>query len=248
MEGLTYLKPGLTLVCLLLTGGLLAECRGRTKVGRRLIKAGVLLLFFWTWRPAATVFVGTLEWWYPPERLPAKNVQALVVLSAAFYAPNPPQPRTVPGFQTYLRCRHAAWLYQNGWQAPVVVSGGGQGDRVMAEIMREALVKEGVPTERIWFEGQSRSTYENAVYTARMLQPQGIRRIALVTEAYHMARSERLFRRQGFDVEPAPCAYRTLDFDCKLGQWLPDARALEINEDTLHEWVGMVWYAANGRT
>ena len=138
-----------------------------------------------------------------------------------------------------MRCRYAAWLYREGWRIPVVVSGGRQGDRVLAAIMREVLVAEGVPWETIWLEGVSNSTRENAAYTAKLLLPRGIRRIVLVTEAYHMRRAERDFRKERFEVEPAPCAYRSAEFTGNWQQWIPNSRAIEINEDTLHEWLAM---------
>jgi uncharacterized SAM-binding protein YcdF (DUF218 family) len=234
-----YLQLGLTLVLVLLAAGFLARKRGAQKVAGRLFGAAAAFLLLWSWMPAAALGVRTLEHSYPLDHLPGREAQAIVVLASNFYAPNPPRPRSVPGWGTYLRCRHAAWLYREGWRMPVVASGGRQGDRVLAEIMRDALVAEGVPREAIWLEGESDSTQENAAFTAKLLLPRGIRRIVLVTEAYHMRRAERDFRKEGFEVEPAPCSYRSAEFDGHWEQWIPNARAIAINENTLHEWLGL---------
>src|ERR1022692_1128753 len=234
-----YLQPGLTLVLLLLAAGVLARKRGAQKLAGRLFGAAAVFLLLWSWMPAAAIGAWTLERRYPQERLPGRDAQAIVVLASSFYAPNPPRPRTVPGWGMYLRCRHAAWLYREGWRMPVVTSGGREGDRVMAEIMRDALVAEGVPRENIWIEGESDSTQENAAFSAKLLLPRGIRRIVLVTDAYHMRRSERDFLKEGFDVEPAPCSYRSAEFEGRWGQFVPNARAVTINENTLHEWLAL---------
>jgi uncharacterized SAM-binding protein YcdF (DUF218 family) len=234
-----YLQPGLTLVLVLLAAGFLARKFGKQKVAGRLFGAAAGFLLLWSWMPAAALGAWTLERWYSQQRLPGRDAQAMVVLASSFYAPNPPQPRSVPGWGMYLRCRHAAWLYREGWRMPVVTSGGRQGDRVMAEIMRDALLTEGVPQENIWLEGESDSTQENAAFSAKLLLPRGIRRIILVTEAYHMRRAERDFRKEGFEVEPAPCAYRSAEFDGRWEQWVPNAHAIEINENTLHEWLAL---------
>jgi uncharacterized SAM-binding protein YcdF (DUF218 family) len=234
-----YLQLGLTLVLALLAAGFLARRHGAQKLAARLTGAGAVFLLVWSWMPTAALGAWTLERWYSQERLPERDAEAIVVLASSFYSPNPPQPRSVPGWGTYLRCRHAAWLYREGWRMPVVASGGRQGDRVMAEIMRDALVAEGVPRENIWLEGESDSTRENAAFSAKLLLPRGIRRIVLVTEAYHMRRAERYFRKEGFEVEPAPCAYRSAEFDGRWQQWVPNARAIEINENTLHEWLAL---------
>jgi uncharacterized SAM-binding protein YcdF (DUF218 family) len=234
-----YLQPGLTLALALLAAGSLARKRGAQKLAGRLFGAAAVFLLLWSWMPAAALAAWTLERRYPQERLPGRDAQAIVVLASSFYAPNPPRPRSVPGWGMYLRCRHAAWLYREGWRMPVVASGGRQGDRVMADIMRDALIAEGVPRENIWLEGESDSTRENAAFSAKLLLPRGIRRIVLVTEAYHMRRAERDFRKEGFEVDPAPCAYRSAEFDWRWEQWVPNARAITINENTLHEWVAL---------
>ena len=44
------------------------------------------------------------------------------------------------------------------------------------------------------------TTKENAVFTAAILQPQGVRRIVLVTDEPHMWRSVLVFRAYGFKV------------------------------------------------
>jgi hypothetical protein len=65
--------------------------------------------------------------------------------------------------------------------------------------------------------------------------------LILVTDAYHMLRSERCFRKEGIDVVPAACAYRSFS---KLHgmDLLPSWEAISWNEDILHESLGLLWY------
>jgi uncharacterized SAM-binding protein YcdF (DUF218 family) len=50
----------------------------------------------------------------------------------------------------------------------------------------------------------ARNTYENATATRRLLQDGSI---LLVSSASHLPRAAALFRKQGFQVTPAPCGY-----------------------------------------
>ena len=246
MNGLTYIAPIVPLAVLTLMVGSLALWRQRWKIGQWAVTIGTVVIFLWSWPPVTTLLAGTLEWRYPRHHLPSKNMQAIVVLSSNFNAPEPPFPRTIPGFGTYLRCRCASWLHQNGWMLPVVVTGGRVGDRVIAAVMKETLIKEGVPSSDIWSEEESSSTYENALYTARLLLPRGIRKVVLVTETYHMLRAELCFRKLGFEVAPAPCGSTVFD-GRDLEDWLPNAAAIRKNDAVFHEWVGLAWYALRGR-
>jgi uncharacterized SAM-binding protein YcdF (DUF218 family) len=112
--------------------------------------------------------------------------------------------------------------------------------------MRRALEQMGVPPSEIWTEETSHSTYQSAVLSSEMLRAKGVNKILLVTEAYHMQRAERSFRKQGLDVVPASCGFR----HPLQGSWLeflPDWQAIAWNEDNLHEIGGLAWYKISGR-
>ncbi len=122
---------------------------------------------------------------------------------------------------------------------PVLLTGGiaGQGARSEAALMHDVLTQ-ALHTEVRWVEGQSLTTRENARLSAGMLQPLGIERIVLVTSASHMARAQRNFSAQGFDVWPAPTDY--------LGQlpfaWhllLPSVEGLARSNTALREWLAI---------
>ncbi len=93
-------------------------------------------------------------------------------------------------------------------------------------------------------EEKSRTTHENAVYGAEILRTHGIRKIVLVTEAYHMPRSERCFRNEALEVTPAACNFRR--FAPSVGFFMPGWKAIEENELALHEGVGLLFYWARG--
>jgi len=59
-----------------------------------------------------------------------------------------------------------------------------------------------------------------------------------------MPRAERAFQKQGLQVNPAPCGFRT------EGQWydlLPHRIQLQQNADALREWIALGWYLLRGR-
>jgi uncharacterized SAM-binding protein YcdF (DUF218 family) len=81
-------------------------------------------------------------------------------------------------------------------RALVIVSGGRlRGRPAEAPVMREWLVARGLDAARIIVEPDARSTYENVRHCADLIAGQGVRRVTLVTERYHILRSRLLLAR-----------------------------------------------------
>ena len=66
--------------------------------------------------------------------------------------------------------------------------------------MRDLAREAGVPETAVLLERESRNTFENAAYTARLLHAIGKPRIVLVSDRAHLPRAARLFRRAGLEV------------------------------------------------
>lgn len=253
MHVFRYADYGFLGILLLTAAGMLQAARaglfrrGGAR-GLRLILAGWVLLLICGWSPFATAMMGLLEWQAGERTARPGDVQAMVVLSGGLYHVMPPEPAVVPGFGTYSRCRHAAWLYHQGWRVPVVVTGGAAPlGANFADVMAETLRKEGVPPGDILLERRSSSTHENAVFAAQLLHPRGIRRILLVTEAHHMPRARGAFAKAGFEVYVAPCFYRTREFRGTWSDWLlPQLKSVRMFEAALHEFIGLLIYRLQG--
>ena len=109
-----------------------------------------------------------------------------------------------------------------------------------AETMKAVLENEfRVPVT--WMETASSTTYNQASNVMHILGPSGMRRIQLVTHAWHMPRAQAVFTQAGFDVIPAPTQFvepretTVLDF-------MPSASALRDSHHFFHEVLGLAWY------
>jgi uncharacterized SAM-binding protein YcdF (DUF218 family) len=205
--------------------------------------------FLFVWQPFASMAVSVLEHGYSDIPPSDRDAGAIVVLSSSVLPPATPREQTLLGSDTAERCWYGAWLHNHWQELPVIVSGGtGFADPAgtpISEIMARAVQAEGVPPSMIWKEDKSHSTYENALYTARLLRAKGISKIVLVTEAFHMLRAEQCFRKQGIQVIPAACAFRGRS--AMHSQLLPGWQAILWNEDTLHETLGLAYYRMRSR-
>lgn len=140
------------------------------------------------------------------------------------------------------RLRYAARLAKASG-LPVLISGGLDYGNPPSEaaMMAESLQKDFGVTAR-WQEGESRTTWENATFTAAMLSKEGIKRVVLVTHGWHMPRSVWSFEHAGLTVVPAPMGFLGGHSSGPVGGWLPEPKAMWLNGWLLNEGVGAVGY------
>lgn len=109
----------------------------------------------------------------------------------------------ISGGDTAARTAEAISLYKAGW-APKLIFSGAAADKSgpsNAEVMRKQAVSDGVPKGAITIEDLSATTAENAQNTAELVKGMGLRRVILVTSAYHQRRASIEFgKRLGSDV------------------------------------------------
>jgi len=133
----------------------------------------------------------------------------------------------------YLRLERASALFQAGGVSWLVLTGAGVGGD-SALTMRDLAIKKGIPAERILIEDRATTTRENLLLAAPILGERGLRAVALITNASHMGRAERVARRAAPAVRwiPVPVADPG-----------PQER---ICRTRLQEWVKLAWYAVRG--
>ena len=167
---------------------------------------------------------------------------AIVILGGGtyFYAPEYSGQDTV-GAQVLPRLRYGAKLHRENSQ-PILVSGGKPLGNELSEAqqMRASLQQDfHVPVR--WTEETSDNTLENARYSFAALHKIGIKKIYLVTHAWHMPRAAMAFRHAGFEVIEAPVAFTTRH-QTNLLTFLPHADALLGSKIFVHEVIGLLWY------
>jgi uncharacterized SAM-binding protein YcdF (DUF218 family) len=220
--------------------------------------AALLLLLLASNRWVSYSLARTLEWQYiPAGEIPPADV--IILLGGATEPAQAPRPQ-VEVNSAGDRILYAAALYRQNKAPAILVSGGNinwlenRGTTPATDLV-ELLELTGVPRDAIWLEDQSQNTYENALYSARLLRQKGITRVILVTSAMHMPRSMALFRAQGFEPFAAPA-----DFTVTRSGWaeltssptailvnsLPNAGSLALTTNVLKEYIGLLAYRLKG--
>ncbi|MBY0438204.1 MAG: YdcF family protein [Burkholderiales bacterium] len=165
---------------------------------------------------------------------------AIVVIGGGLSREAPEYGSDTVNAATLQRLRHAAWLHRRTG-LPILVSGGRPMDTRLSEAdtMRDALTADFHAAPR-WVEGESLNTRENAVRAQAMLAADAVRRVYLVTHAWHMPRAQRAFEQAGLEVVAAPTGYTSLT-PSPLA-WVPSGQALRNTHLAMREWLGQAWY------
>lgn len=91
-------------------------------------------------------------------------------------------------------------------------------------------------------EDKSLDTYQNAAFSKIAFEKAGLKEptIYLVTSAYHMRRSIRLYEHFGFKVIPAATNFKINHRAKDMWDYLPNAHSLYKSYIALHEYVGLL--------
>ncbi|MGG4033946.1 YdcF family protein [Paenibacillus cisolokensis] len=140
------------------------------------------------WAVAIAAFWIGYQFWAiheykPPKPMPTADVG--IVLGAALWDGEPS-----PALRE--RLDHAVDLYKSGYISRIIVSGGYDYEGAAlteAEGMRNYLVKQQIPGEHIRLENDATNTYENLLYSKKIMDKQGWKSALIITHTFHAKRS-----------------------------------------------------------
>jgi uncharacterized SAM-binding protein YcdF (DUF218 family) len=122
------------------------------------------------------------------------------------------------------------------------------GVRAADKNLVKRLADLGVDSARVNMKPQSRTTSEDALYSAALLKPKPNERWLLVTAAMHMPRAVGCFRVVGFQVEPYPADFVTRGRSGPFASFATGSSALIQLDRAAKEWIGLIAYRLMGRT
>ena len=172
----------------------------------------------------------------------AQRADAIVVLGSGRERADPAWGSDQPTGVGLERQRYAARLAKASG-LPVLTSGGLHYGTPPSEAeLRAVSMREDFGVAVRWKEEGSRTTWENAQMSAAILLPQGIKRVAVVTQAWHMPRAVWSFEQAGFEVVPAPVGFLVADNARPLGGWMPEFKSVWQSGQLINEAVGQAGY------
>jgi uncharacterized SAM-binding protein YcdF (DUF218 family) len=129
---------------------------------------------------------------------------------------------------------------------PILFTGGApdatsSNELTEAELTQKILNNE-FQVQARWLEQQSRTTEENAAFSAKILKQEGITDIYLVTHFWHMPRAQAAFKKHGLKVTPAPMGFYQRDQFHPM-DFYPSTVGIERMRLIWSEVLGLIWYS-----
>ncbi|MFN0080808.1 MAG: YdcF family protein [Prosthecobacter sp.] len=212
-----------------------------------------LLLTITSALPVPHLLMASLEKEWPPVDLAAlPECDAIMVLGGTA-EPSVMEPAGIHFFGGADRLFTALTLAKLG-KGKTLIIGGGAVKTTDGRLIFEA---DGV---RDWFKqwqlttipvhslGGCADTHDEAVKVAALAKEKGWQRIALVTSACHMRRTQAVFIKAGAPVIPVPCNYESAPMRGRPLNWfnVPSATHLLLFEAWMHEVIGWWGYRLRG--
>jgi len=189
----------------------------------------------------------------PASAMDIAEARAIVVLGAGIsgYVVNGGS-ATVPDSQTIFNALEAARLFHLLDRRPSVIASGGitnPNSQLEPEtaVIRDLLLRAGVPADRILLESTSRTTHEQALNVAPMLKARHWERFALVTPPAQMPRAVAAFAAQGVEPMPAAAPYRSSPLPgSPPARWRPNSGALNVSARAAYDYLAWGYYWMRG--
>ncbi|MDA9443516.1 membrane protein [Bradyrhizobium sp. CCBAU 51745] len=222
------------------------------RFGRKLAVSTLVLLALAAFSPLGNLLLYPLESRFPPWDPSRGAPDGIIVLGGSVDTDLSAAHRTPVVAHAADRLLAPAELARRYPKARIVFTGGSANlvstDAREADYSVPILEGIGIPKERLVVERNSRNTYENAIFTKRLVQPKPGERWLLVTSAFHMPRSMGIFRKAGFDVEAYPVDWRMGGPDDLFSFTNISADGLGRTDVAVREWIGLLAYRLMGRT
>lgn len=234
-------------------GVILLAWRSTARLARRFLIASLLGFTIFGFTPLGNVLLLPLENRFaPPDSVRPGEYRGIIMLGGFEDGDISRARNTLALIDAGERLSETVRLANMLPDTKIIFTGGAASVFLRYEDARDAvgayLRDVGIASQRIVLEGGSRNTWENAVFTKRLLQPAEGARYLLVTSAWHMPRAYGVFRKAGFDVDPYPVDYRTQGNADLTRPFSLLTNGLKRMDRAVREWIGLAAYWLSGRS
>jgi uncharacterized SAM-binding protein YcdF (DUF218 family) len=248
-----FLQPSSLILAVIVAGVLMTLTRWK-RTGVRLALGGCAALIVGGLSPLGDLLISPLENRFPRAELGRgpEGIAGIIMLGGAGDSRVAGRPDVAPLNEAAERVTEGLVLARRFPKARVVFSGGSGSllthEPPEAQAAGRLLAVLGIEPGRLMLEDKSRDTYENALFTRRLVDPKPGERWLLITSGWHMPRAIGCFRQAGFPVEAWPVDYRTprrlrlLPLNASIPEGL---RRIDF---AVREYAGLVMYNLTGRT
>lgn len=148
------------------------------------------------------------------------------------------------------RLTEALELYKTGQVEKLILSSGvshEDGSPTEAEMTADYFVANGVDRDDLLIEDRSWNTFQNAYYSAILIDSLELGQEGLlITSAFHMRRADLCFRKQGLSLRPYPTDYYSKGHDFSLLELWPTMATVVAWNVPIKEYVGITVYRLKG--
>jgi uncharacterized SAM-binding protein YcdF (DUF218 family) len=213
-------------------------------------KLFLILFLFFGYIPLSNFLLSKIEDYIQPSKYPIQQLTGVVILGGSFEAGLESKERN----QVFLnssaeRLTKTLEIYKKNQRILILFSGFSNEFKLQgwseSDMAKKFFIDQGVRTDNLIFENQSRNTFENIKYSKDIINNhKGT--WGLITSANHMPRSFFAFKKQGLILEPISVDYKTgasrifwINFDISSG--------LTNWNIIFHELVGIVYYRVTNK-
>lgn len=237
---LNVIVPPASLLIIIAAGFLIITvCR---RAGRIMIASGFLLLYLLSIGPVSHALLRPLETYAPPFKDRTVKADAIVVLGGGVTDLSWTGQPSVPSNASLARLIKGIELYRKLRIPLVLVGGNGDPSRKVipdADAMKQEATALGVPSRDVIIENKSRDTIEGARALNQVIKG---KRIILVTSAFHLKRSDAMFKKAGFETIPVPTDYLSEEKKNSFRSFIPHAGSLYASSAACREYLSLSWY------
>ncbi|MBN2246358.1 MAG: YdcF family protein [Candidatus Aminicenantes bacterium] len=227
--------PSVFILVFIMVGIILLKLKKR-KTGWIFITGSILIYYFFSITPVADLIIAPLEKKYAP-----LNEKELAEYDTVVFLLGGPEGNILRAGEVFRI--YAAWKKYREKDQPfrIIVSGSyylypgkAETDRV-----RRYFIERGIPEEYMELEYLSKTTGESAREIKKLNLDKSF---LLVTSAYHMYRSMKVFRKAGLNPVAAPTDFKK-EKKYDIYDFFPSGVNLRKTEHAFHEYFGLLYYS-----
>ena len=218
------------------------------RLGRRLSIASAVLFVLIGILPLHTWLIRPLENEFPRPQWPA-HVDGVLSLDGGVDA-RILASRSVPGGKSSNARLVSTYELARHYPDARIVFSGGSGELAGttfpdARAAKYIFDQMGLDPKRLTLEGRSRNTWENFLFSQKIVKPRGSEVWLLATSAVHMPRAMGVAKRLGWKMVPWSTDYLTARTG--LAGAFDIAGNLSCTDYAIHEWLGILAYRWTGK-